>query len=103
MLNICRNGLENEGNNFPETSKISIIPSCDTQKTLQCLRGANVDWIYSLKQEEIKSRLNSGTAFYRSVLNILSSRFLYKNLKIVIYETIILHVFCVDLKLGLSL
>jgi len=41
-------------------------------------------------QEEIKSRLRSGNACYHSVLNLLSSRFLSKNLKIKIYRTIIL-------------
>jgi len=42
--------------------------------------------------EEIKSRLSSGNACYRSVPNLLSSRLLYKNLKIKIYKTIILPV-----------
>ena len=36
-------------------------------------------------QEEIKSRLMSGNACYCSVQNLLSSRLLYKNLKIKIY------------------
>ena len=35
--------------------------------------------------EEIKSRLRSGNACYHSVQNLLSSRLLYKNLKIEIY------------------
>jgi hypothetical protein len=43
-------------------------------------------------QEEIKSRLNSGNACYHSVLNLLSSRLLSKNLKVRIYKTIILPV-----------
>ena len=38
--------------------------------------------------EEIKSRLRSGNACYHSVQNLLSSRFLSKNLKIKIYRTI---------------
>jgi hypothetical protein len=42
--------------------------------------------------EEIKSRLNSGNACYRSVLSLLSSRLLSRNLKVKIYETIILPV-----------
>jgi len=42
--------------------------------------------------EEIKSRLRSGNACYHSVQNLLSSRFLSKNLKIKIYRTIILPV-----------
>jgi len=43
-------------------------------------------------REEIKSRLRSGNAFYYSVQKLLSSRLLYKNLKIKIYTTIILPV-----------
>jgi hypothetical protein len=35
----------------------------------------------NLIQEEIKSRLNSGNACYRSVQNLLSSRLLLKNKK----------------------
>jgi hypothetical protein len=42
--------------------------------------------------EEIKSRLKSGNACYHSVLNLLSSSFLSKNVKIKIYRTIILLV-----------
>jgi hypothetical protein len=42
--------------------------------------------------EEIKSRLNSGNACYRSVLSLLSSRLLSRNLKVKIYKTIILPV-----------
>jgi hypothetical protein len=43
-------------------------------------------------QEEIKSRLKLGNACYHSVQNLLSSRLLFKNLKIKIYRTIILPV-----------
>jgi len=43
-------------------------------------------------QEEIKSRLMSGNICYHSVRNILSSRLISKNLKIMIYRTIILYV-----------
>jgi hypothetical protein len=42
--------------------------------------------------EEIKSRLNSGNACYRSVQSLLSSRLLSRNLKVKIYKTIILAV-----------
>jgi len=42
--------------------------------------------------EEIKSRLRLGNACYHSVQNLLSSRLLYRNLKITIYRTIILPV-----------
>ena len=43
-------------------------------------------------QEEIKSRLKLGNAYYHSVQNLLSSSLLSKNLKIKIYKTIILPV-----------
>ena len=42
--------------------------------------------------EEIKSRLKSGIACYHSVQDLLSSRFLSKNIKIKIYRNIILPV-----------
>jgi hypothetical protein len=45
-----------------------------------------------LIQEEIKMRLNSGNACYHSVQNLLPSRLLSKNIKIRIYEIIILPV-----------
>jgi len=41
-------------------------------------------------QEEIKSRLKSGSACYHSAQNLLSSNSLSKNTKIKIYRTIIL-------------
>ena len=43
-------------------------------------------------QEEIKSRLKSGSACCHSVRNLLSSSLLFKNFKIKIYRTIILPV-----------
>jgi hypothetical protein len=46
----------------------------------------------NLIQEEIKMRLNYGNACYHSVQNLLSSRLLSKNLKIIICKTIILPV-----------
>jgi hypothetical protein len=45
-----------------------------------------------LIQEEIKTRLTSSNACYHSVQNLLSSRLLSINLKIIIYKTIILPV-----------
>jgi hypothetical protein len=42
--------------------------------------------------EEIKSRLNSGNACYHSVQSLLSSRLLFRNVKVKIYKTIILPV-----------
>jgi hypothetical protein len=41
-------------------------------------------------QEEIKSRLSSGNAFYYSVYSLLSSCLLSKSLKLKIYITVIL-------------
>jgi hypothetical protein len=49
---------------------------------------------------EIKSRLKLGKACYYSVQNLSSSRLLSKNLKIKIYRTIILLLFCMGVKLG---
>ena len=43
--------------------------------------------IESSIREEIKSRLRSGNACYRSVHNLLSSRLLHKKLKIKLYRT----------------
>jgi hypothetical protein len=51
-------------------------------------------------QEEIKSRLKRGNARYFSVQNLLSTSLLSKNLKIKIYSTIFLSVFCMSVKLG---
>jgi hypothetical protein len=45
-----------------------------------------------LIQEEIKSRLKSGSACYHSVQDLLSCSLLSKNTKIKIYRTIILPV-----------
>jgi hypothetical protein len=43
-------------------------------------------------EEEIKRRLNSGNACCHSVRNLPSSRLLYKNIKMRLYETIIMPV-----------
>ena len=43
-------------------------------------------------QEEIKSRLKSGNAFYCLVQNLLSSSLLSKNINIEIYRSVILPV-----------
>jgi hypothetical protein len=47
---------------------------------------------HNLIQEEIKRRLNSGNACYHSVQDLLSSRLLSKNIKIRIYQIIIVPV-----------
>jgi hypothetical protein len=46
----------------------------------------------NLIQEEITRRINSGNACYHSVPNLLSSCLLSKNVKIIIYKSIILAV-----------
>jgi sorting nexin-29 len=43
-------------------------------------------------QEEIKSRLNSGNAYYHSVQSLLSSHLLSRNVKVKTYKTMILPV-----------
>jgi hypothetical protein len=43
-------------------------------------------------QEEIKSRINLGNAYYHSVQILLSCRLLSRNIKVEIYKTIILPV-----------
>jgi len=50
--------------------------------------------------EEIKSRLRSVVVCYHSVQDLLSSSLLYKNLKIKLYRTTILLLFCMGVKLG---
>jgi hypothetical protein len=42
--------------------------------------------------DEIKNKLTSGNACYHSVHNLLSSRLISKNLKMIIYKTVILPV-----------
>jgi hypothetical protein len=55
----------------------------------------------SLIQEEIKRRSNLGNACYHSVQNLLSSRLLYKNIKIGIYKIIICPWLCMGVKICL--
>lgn len=51
----------------------------------------------------VTNRLHSGNAFYLSAQNLLSSRFLAKNLQLKIYtELLFCLLFCMTLKLGLS-
>ena len=51
-------------------------------------------------QKEIKSRLKLGNACYHSVQKLLSSSLLSKILKIKIFRTTILLLFCMGVKLG---
>jgi hypothetical protein len=53
-------------------------------------------------QEEIKSRLKSGSACYDLMQNLLSSSLLSKNIMIRIYRTIILPMVLCGCELGLS-
>jgi hypothetical protein len=54
----------------------------------------------NLIQEKIKRRLNSGNAYYHSVLNLVSC-LLSKNVDIRIYKTKLCLWFCMGVKLGL--
>jgi len=53
-------------------------------------------------QEKIKNRLNSRSACYHSVQNLLSSSLPSKNIKIKIYRNIILPLVLYGVKFGLS-
>jgi hypothetical protein len=53
-------------------------------------------------QEKVKSRLNSGYACYHSAQNILSSRLLFKIVKIRIHEITVYLWLCMGVKFGLS-
>jgi hypothetical protein len=55
--------------------------------------------------DEIKSRLNSGNAYYYSIQNLLSSHLISKNLKIIIHKIVILPIVlygCETMSLTLS-
>jgi hypothetical protein len=54
--------------------------------------SSNIWGRQNLIQENLKRRLNSGSACYHSVQNILSSRLLSRNVKIRIYKSVILPV-----------
>jgi hypothetical protein len=53
--------------------------------------------------KEIMSRLNMGNACYHSVQNILPFHLLSKNIKIIIYKTIILPVVLYGCEMSLAL
>jgi len=50
--------------------------------------------------EEIKSRLRLRNACFHSVQNLLSSRLLFRNVKIKVYRSIIFPAVCMGVKLG---
>ncbi|KAJ4443020.1 hypothetical protein ANN_04670 [Periplaneta americana] len=84
--NIVRNGDIKIGNlSFEELEKFKYL-------------GANMNDI----REEIKHRKNMGNSCYYSVEKLLSSSLLSKNLKVRIYKTVMLPVFFMVVKLGLS-
>jgi hypothetical protein len=58
---------------------------------MHCYLGTTIT-NQNLIEEEIKRRFNSGNACYHSVQNLLSSRLLSKNIKIIVYKTTILLV-----------
>ncbi|KAJ4426618.1 hypothetical protein ANN_26416, partial [Periplaneta americana] len=77
--NIVRNGNIKIGNlSFEEVEKLKYL-------------GATVTNINDTR-EEIKHRINMGNACYYSVVKLLSSSLLSKNLKVRIYKTVILLV-----------
>jgi hypothetical protein len=78
---------------FLQKKQIPIILFVDTFENVSqfiCL-GTTVT-NQNLIQEEIKRRLDSSNACYHSVQSFLSSRLLSKNLKIIIYKTMIMPV-----------
>ncbi|KAJ4445973.1 hypothetical protein ANN_12659 [Periplaneta americana] len=77
--NIVRNGtIKIEDLSFEEVEKFKYLGAAVT----------NINYT----REEIKRRINMGTAYYYSVEKLLSSSLLSKNLKVRIYKTIILPV-----------
>jgi hypothetical protein len=65
-----------------KNEQINTKPGCATEDITN----------QNLIQEKIKRRLNPGNACCHSVQNLLSSRLLSKNIKVIIYKTIILPV-----------
>jgi hypothetical protein len=68
--------------------------SLDTEarEKILCPRRGSNPTDQNCIHEEIKSRLNSGSACYHSVQSLLSSHLLSRNVKVKIYKTIILPV-----------
>jgi hypothetical protein len=70
--------LQSITRSFENVAKFRFLGTTVTNQSLIC--------------EEVRSRLNSGNAYYHSVQNILSSRLLSKSVKIRMYKTINLPV-----------
>jgi hypothetical protein len=50
--------------------------------------------------EEMKRKLNSSNACYKSVQNLLYSRLLFGNVKIILHKSTICLWFCMGMRLG---
>jgi len=72
------NGMKTDNSSFERVEEFKYLGTTLTNE--------------SSMQEEIKSKLRSGNACFHSVQILLSSCFLFKNLKIKIYRTITLSV-----------
>jgi hypothetical protein len=70
-----RQSIKIANRSFEDVTKFTYLGTLSDKK---CIHG------------DIKSRLNSGNAFYHSDQSLLSSRLLSRNVKIKIYKTIIL-------------
>jgi hypothetical protein len=100
----------------PEKTKYMLVSRCQKAGKRQSIKIGNRSFESVAKfkylgttltyqnciHEQIKSRLNSGNACYHSVQSLLSSRLLSRTVKVKIYKTIILPLFCIGVKLGLS-
>jgi glycerol-3-phosphate O-acyltransferase len=90
----------------PEKTKYMLVSACQKAGQRQSIKIGNRSFESVAKfkylettltdqnciHEEIKGRLNSGNACYRSVQSLLSSRLLSNNIKIKIPETIIIPI-----------
>jgi hypothetical protein len=90
----------------PEKTKYTLVSTCQKAEQRQSIKIRNRPFESVAKfnylgttitdqnciHEEIKGRLISGNACYRSVQSILSSRLLSTNVKIKIHKTIILPI-----------